>query len=342
MGDPAGELTPHPGASASGPPAGTDGSEHTARTPLSEETPSHDPAGPEESGGWLAATFGSRSRRGGARQDGSSDDADSPGADLREEETPPTPLLRNRAVLTAAALGGALLIALPLMTHDSSDDGRPTAGSARGHVRADTKLDFSEPSPEASDSAAAGHHRSPSGTHGGRTGTRTGTPPPTAGHGLTSVSTTKPTPKSKPKSKPKPSSTPKPSARALSGTTIVGFGSGRCISAGSGKDGKQLVISTCSTTAADQRWTIGSDGTVRSMGLCMDAAGAGTYDGTVVQLAVCNGGEAQHFVLNTSYDLVNVNAHKCVDVTDHGTASGSPLQLWDCNGKSGQKWRRSS
>src|SRR4051794_37024908 len=88
--DPAGELTPHPHAPAPDPPDGTGGPEHaTAETRLSEEDPSHDPAEREEVGGWLATVFGSRSRYRGAREDGSLDDVDDPGAEpLVEEETP--------------------------------------------------------------------------------------------------------------------------------------------------------------------------------------------------------------------------------------------------------------
>jgi hypothetical protein len=74
------------------------------------------------------------------------------------------------------------------------------------------------------------------------------------------------------------------------------------------------------------------------MGLCMDAANAGTTNGTRVQLATCNGGSAQQFTLNSSHDLVNIRAGKCVDAVDAGTGDGTRLQLWECAGTSNQKW----
>jgi hypothetical protein len=55
-------------------------------------------------------------------------------------------------------------------------------------------------------------------------------------------------------------------------------------------------------------------------------------------LAGCTGSGAQHFNLNTSYDLVNLGATKCVDVKDAQTSAGTPLQLWTCTGGSNQKW----
>ncbi|WP_406841640.1 ricin-type beta-trefoil lectin domain protein (plasmid) [Streptomyces sp. AHU1] len=138
----------------------------------------------------------------------------------------------------------------------------------------------------------------------------------------------------KPTAKPVASATP-------SGRFIVSFAADQCITSTSGKDGQRLKVEPCSSSSVIQHWQIMANGTIQTMGLCMDAAGAGTYNGTVVQLAYCNGGEAQHFVLNSSYDLVNVNAHKCVALVGGGTAAGTALELRDCNGKGYQKWRSS-
>ncbi len=128
----------------------------------------------------------------------------------------------------------------------------------------------------------------------------------------------------------------------LSGVMVFSHDSGRCIGVygGVGKDGRPLEIRDCSASSAAQRWSIRSDGTIRAFGLCMDAAGASTSNGTVVQLATCNGGPAQHFELNYRHDLVSILANKCVDVTDGHTGNGSRLQLWDCNGHDNQKWSR--
>jgi hypothetical protein len=82
------------------------------------------------------------------------------------------------------------------------------------------------------------------------------------------------------------------------------------------------------------------DGTVRSIGKCMDAASGSTADGAQIQWTSCTGGPSQRFTLNAAQNLVNMQADKCVDTTDNQTANGTPLQLWTCNGQDNQKWSR--
>ncbi|MFE2422663.1 ricin-type beta-trefoil lectin domain protein [Streptomyces hokutonensis] len=133
--------------------------------------------------------------------------------------------------------------------------------------------------------------------------------------------------------------TPKPAAAAAPGDEIVGYGSSKCIevSAHSGVDGSPLRLWGCAAKAW-QKWVFKSDGSVRSMGLCLDIANASKSDGAAIQLATCNGGWAQRFNLNSSHDLVNTVIGKCVDAKDQGTGNGTRLQLWSCGGTSNQKW----
>ncbi|MEU9286933.1 ricin-type beta-trefoil lectin domain protein [Streptomyces sp. NPDC048275] len=126
------------------------------------------------------------------------------------------------------------------------------------------------------------------------------------------------------------------------GVRIRSYDSGRCIAvsgaqSSTGRDGARLEIRDCDN-GAWQKWDMRSDGTMRAFGMCMDLAGASTGNGTAIQLARCNGGWAQKFVLNKAHDLVNSQADKCVDVLDKKTANGTKLQLWSCNGTSNQKW----
>ncbi|MGW1274846.1 ricin-type beta-trefoil lectin domain protein, partial [Streptomyces sp. NPDC002491] len=122
------------------------------------------------------------------------------------------------------------------------------------------------------------------------------------------------------------------------GVSVKGFASGRCIDVtGAGGDGTPLQIWDC-TGARQQTWRFMSDGTVRSLGMCMDVAWGSTRNGAVIQLARCSGNPAQQFRLNAAHDLVNPQADKCVDVRDRGTGNGNRLQLWDCNGMGHQKW----
>ncbi|MFJ9558960.1 ricin-type beta-trefoil lectin domain protein [Streptomyces fuscichromogenes] len=87
-----------------------------------------------------------------------------------------------------------------------------------------------------------------------------------------------------------------------------------------------------------QKGDVRSDGTIRSMGLCMDVAWGASRNGAVIQLAVCSGNPAQRFRLNSGNGLVNPQADKRVDVKDEQTGNGTRLQLLDCNGQDNQKW----
>ncbi|MER6534989.1 ricin-type beta-trefoil lectin domain protein [Streptomyces sp. 900105755] len=125
------------------------------------------------------------------------------------------------------------------------------------------------------------------------------------------------------------------------GVKLVGTGSGRCVDVtDAGGDGTRLEILDCSG-AAKQKWVFQSDGTIRSLGLCMDLAWGNTANGTAIQVAKCSGSRAQLFYLSDRGDLVSALADKCVDVTDNGTANGTKLQLWTCSGTPNQKWHKS-
>ncbi len=74
-------------------------------------------------------------------------------------------------------------------------------------------------------------------------------------------------------------------------------------------------------------------------GKCVDLAGAGTANGTAVQLYDCNGTSAQSWAVGSDGTLKALG--KCMDVTSDGTANGSTVQLYDCNGSAAQQWTRS-
>jgi hypothetical protein len=124
----------------------------------------------------------------------------------------------------------------------------------------------------------------------------------------------------------------------MTGLTIVGHQSGKCLTATADSDGQPLVLWTCNGSST-QRWQAYGDGTIRTPGgLCMDAAWGAIDDGTVVQVARCSGNPAQQFTLNASNDLVDRQADKCADVAFQMIADGSRIVLWPCNGQDNQKW----
>ncbi|MFF4089877.1 RICIN domain-containing protein [Streptomyces nigra] len=76
-------------------------------------------------------------------------------------------------------------------------------------------------------------------------------------------------------------------------------------------------------------------------GLCLDAAGGGTTDGTAVQIYTCNGSAAQQWTVegdDKGLHLRNVKALKCVEVAGNNAADGTKIQLATCKSTPAQTW----
>jgi glucosylceramidase len=71
-------------------------------------------------------------------------------------------------------------------------------------------------------------------------------------------------------------------------------------------------------------------------GKCVDVAGAGTANGTAVQLYTCNGTGAQQWTRGSDGMLRALG--KCLDVSGPSTADGAVTHLWDCHGGASQQW----
>ena len=103
-------------------------------------------------------------------------------------------------------------------------------------------------------------------------------------------------------------------------------------------NGTAVQLYDCNGSTA-QQWTVGTDGTVRSLGKCLDVTSASTADGAKVQLYDCNGTAAQQWSYNsTTGDVVNTAANKCLDVTGNTSTNGTRAQIWTCTGAANQKW----
>ncbi|MEU5375453.1 RICIN domain-containing protein [Streptomyces sp. NPDC005968] len=123
-----------------------------------------------------------------------------------------------------------------------------------------------------------------------------------------------------------------------SGSPITGL-AGKCVDVAGANpaNGTAVQLYDCNGTTA-QKWTVGSDGTVRALGKCLDVVGNGTADGSKVQLWDCTGGPNQKWTVTGARDIVNPQANKCLDVTDNNSANGTRLQIWSCSGGANQKW----
>lgn len=124
------------------------------------------------------------------------------------------------------------------------------------------------------------------------------------------------------------------------GTTgpIRGIG-GMCVdvAGASSADGTPIQLHGCNGVDA-QKWTLGSDDTVRALGKCLDVQSGSAADGAVVQLWTCNGTGAQKWTHTAANDLTNVGSNKCLDAKGNSSADGTRLQIWTCNGGANQKW----
>ncbi|MER5726099.1 PQQ-dependent sugar dehydrogenase [Streptomyces sp. NPDC002418] len=119
---------------------------------------------------------------------------------------------------------------------------------------------------------------------------------------------------------------------------VTGIG-GKCVDVAGGAtaDGTQIQLYTCNGTAA-QKWTVGTDDTLRALGRCMDVSGAGTADGTRIQLYGCNGSGAQKWTPQADGTLKNPASGKCLDAEGVSSADRTRLHLWTCGTGANQKW----
>ena len=87
--------------------------------------------------------------------------------------------------------------------------------------------------------------------------------------------------------------------------------------------------------------TGGSGGQITGIGgKCVDVAGAGTANGTAIQLYDCNSTAAQSWTWNSDGSVRALG--KCMDVSGGSTANGAQVQLYDCNGSGAQGWTYNS
>ncbi|MBW6437098.1 ricin-type beta-trefoil lectin domain protein [Actinoplanes hulinensis] len=85
--------------------------------------------------------------------------------------------------------------------------------------------------------------------------------------------------------------------------------------------------------------SLSGGGKIRAVasGRCVDVAGAGTANGTRVQIYTCDsGGSAQQWTAGSDGTLRALG--KCLDVAANGTADGTRIQIWTCDGGDAQRF----
>ena len=123
-----------------------------------------------------------------------------------------------------------------------------------------------------------------------------------------------------------------------SGGTITLPG-GQCVDVAgddSGGDLTHVQLWTCQSYAIDQHWTHNSDGSLETLGRCLDIDGDGTAVGTKVELWDCNGVGGQKWIQQSNGSLLNPQSGLCLDDPSANTANGTQLQIYTCNGTTAQ------
>jgi chitinase len=120
---------------------------------------------------------------------------------------------------------------------------------------------------------------------------------------------------------------------------ITGYG-GLCLDdrGASTANFNPVQVYTCNGTNA-QQWTVGSNGSLQTLGKCLDVYAAGTANGTTVDLYDCNGTGAQVWQPQSNGTLVNPASGKCLDDTGWSTTPGTQAQIWSCAGSANQSWK---
>ncbi|WP_194915527.1 arabinofuranosidase catalytic domain-containing protein [Catenulispora rubra] len=125
-----------------------------------------------------------------------------------------------------------------------------------------------------------------------------------------------------------------------SGGTITLPG-GQCVDVlgdDAGRDLTQVNLWSCQPNAIDQHWTHNSDGSLETLGRCLDIDGDGTAVGTKVELWDCNGVGGQKWIQQSNGSLLNPQSGLCLDDPSGNTSNGTQLQIYTCNNTPAQQF----
>ncbi len=105
-----------------------------------------------------------------------------------------------------------------------------------------------------------------------------------------------------------------------------------------GVDGTAVQLWGCQSYAIDQHWYHNSNGSLETLGRCLDIDGDGTAVGTKVELWDCNGVGGQVWQQQSNGSLLNPQSGLCLDDPSGNTANGTQLQIYTCNGTAAQQF----
>ncbi|MFC4065334.1 beta-1,3-glucanase family protein [Actinoplanes subglobosus] len=126
---------------------------------------------------------------------------------------------------------------------------------------------------------------------------------------------------------------------STTGYAVTGPG-GKCVDVAgddTGGNGTAVQLWDCQTAAKDQHWTL-RNGTLQTLGRCLDVVGNATANGSKLQLWDCNGVGGQQWVSQPNGTFRNPQSGRCIDSPNGATANGTRLQIWDCNTSAAQRF----
>jgi hypothetical protein len=128
---------------------------------------------------------------------------------------------------------------------------------------------------------------------------------------------------------------------AVNGGGTTSAPGGKCVDVAAddtGGNGTAVQLWDCQSYAIDQHWHHNANGSLETLGRCLDINGNATAAGTPVELWDCNGVGGQNWVQQANGSLLNPQSGRCLDDPNGNTANGTRLQIWDCNGSAAQRF----
>ncbi|WP_406204347.1 ricin-type beta-trefoil lectin domain protein [Kitasatospora sp. NBC_01560] len=130
-----------------------------------------------------------------------------------------------------------------------------------------------------------------------------------------------------------------PSAPGTAEVLRSGVNAGMCVDDAGSATGPDNPVQLygCNGTAA-QQVSVGTDGTLRVLGGCLTAQGAGTGNGTKIVYRACDGTPSQIWAPTADNRYYHPASTRCLDLPGWNAVNGNQLQLWDCHTGASQQW----
>ncbi|MFD2422726.1 arabinofuranosidase catalytic domain-containing protein [Amycolatopsis pigmentata] len=128
---------------------------------------------------------------------------------------------------------------------------------------------------------------------------------------------------------------------SVNGGGVVDGPGGQCVDVANddnGVNGTPVQLWGCQSYAVDQHWYHNANGSLETLGRCLDIVGNGTAPGTQVELWDCDGVGGQVWAPQADGSLLNPQSGRCLDATDGATGNGTRLRISDCDGSPAQKF----